>query len=45
MPERTAEELEMRIGWARINEKAEVEEEVLNGAFVVPSPYVKAVEV
>ena len=31
LPEGTAEELEMRIGWAKINDKAEVEEEVLNG--------------
>ena len=45
LPEVTAEELEMRIGWAKINDKAEVEEEVLNGVFVVPYPYVKAVEV
>ena len=35
----------MRIGWAKINDKAEVEEKVLNGAFVVPYPYVKAEEV
>ena len=27
----TAKELEMRIGWAKINDKAEVYEEVLNG--------------
>ena len=32
----------MRIGWANINDKVEVEEEVLNGTFVVPYPYVKA---
>ena len=32
----SAKELEMRIGWAKINDKAEVEEEVLNGLFVVP---------
>ena len=35
----------MRIEWVKINEKAEVEEEVLNGLFVVPYPYVKAEEV
>ena len=35
----------MLIWWAKINNKAEVEEEVLNGMFVVPYPYVKAVEV
>ena len=35
----------MRIGWAKINDKAEVEEEVLNGMFVVPHPFVKAEEV
>ena len=45
MPEGTAEELEMRIGWAKINDKAKVDEEVLNGVFVVPYPYVKAAEV
>ena len=45
LSEGTAEELEMLIGWAKINDKADVEEEVLNVAFVVPYPYVKAVEV
>ena len=45
LPEWTYEELEMRIGWAKINDKAEVEEEGLNGVFVVQYPYVKAVEV
>ena len=43
--ERTAKELEMRIGWTKINNKVEVEEEVLNGQFVVPYPYVKEVDV
>ena len=31
-------------GWAKINDKAEVEEEVFNGVFVVLYPYVKAVD-
>ena len=35
----------MRIGWAKISEKAEIEEEVLTGMFVVPYPYVKVEEV
>ena len=45
LPEGTAEELEMRIGWAKINDKTEVEEEVMNVVFVVPYHYVKAAEV
>ena len=45
LPQVTAEELETRIGWAKINDKAEVEEEVLSVEFVVPYPYVKAEEV
>ena len=35
----------MRIGWAKIGSGEEVEEEVLNGMFMVPYPYVKAEEV
>ena len=35
----------MRIGWDKISDKMELEEEVLNGQFVVPYPYVKAGEV
>ena len=34
----------MRIGWARIGSGEAVEEEVLNGIFTVPYPYVKAEE-
>ena len=45
LPDGTANDLEMRIGWAKIDDKAEVEEEVLNGQFVVPYPYVKTEEV
>ena len=37
----TANELEIRIGYYKINDKAEAEEEVLNGSFVVPCQYVK----
>ena len=35
----------MRIGWAKINDKAEVEDEVLNGQFVVPYPYMNTGDV
>ena len=35
----------MRIGWARINDKMEFEEEVLNGQLMGPYPYVKADEI
>ena len=35
----------MRIRWAKIGGREVVEEEVLNGMFVVPYPYVKAEEV
>ena len=45
LPEGRSEKLESHIGWANINDKAEVEAEVLNWVFVVPYPYVKAVEV
>ena len=41
----TPKELEMRIGWARIGNGEAVENEVLNGMFTVPYPYVKAGEV
>ena len=45
LPEGTAKELEMRIAWAKIGDGWSVEEEVLNGTFEVPYPYVKAEEV
>ena len=45
LPEGTPKELEMMIGWARIGNGQVVEEEVLNGVFEVPYPYVKAEEV
>ena len=45
LPDGTAKELEMRIGWAKINEKAEIDEEVLNGLFAVLYPYVMTGEV
>ena len=45
LPEGTPKELEMRIGWAKIGSGEVVEEEVLNGTFTVPYPYVNAVEV
>ena len=45
LPDGTPKELEMRIGWARIGSGEAVEEEVLNGIFMVPYPYVKAEEV
>ena len=45
LPEETTKELEMRIGWANIGSGELVDEEVLNGTFTVPYPYVKAVEV
>ena len=35
----------MRIGWVKIGSGVVVEEEVLNGIFTVPYPYVKAKEV
>ena len=35
----------MWIGWAKIWNGEAIEEEVLNGTFTVPYPYVKAVEV
>ena len=42
LPDGVPNELEVRIGWAKINDKMELEEEVLNGQFVVPYPYVNA---
>ena len=45
LPEGTPKALEMRIGWAKIVSGEVVEEEVLNGIFMVPYPYVKAEEV
>ena len=45
LPEGTPRELEMQIGWAKIGGGEVVEEEVLNGTFMVPYPYVKAEEV
>ena len=45
LPERTPKELEMRIGWTKIGNGEVVEEEVLNGTFEVPYPYVEAEEV
>ena len=45
LPEGTLKELEMRIAWAKIGNGEVVEEEVLNGVFEVPYPYVKAEEV
>ena len=45
LPEGTPKELEMRIGWDKIGSGEVVEEEVLNGIFTVPYPYVKAEEV
>ena len=44
-PDGTPKELEMRIGWAKINSGEVLEEEVLNWMFVVPYPYMKAEEV
>ena len=45
LPERTPKELEMRIGWAKVGNGEVIEEELLNGTFTVPYPYVKAEEV
>ena len=45
LPEGTPKELEMSIGWAKIGSGEVVEEEVLNGIFTVPYPYVMAEEV
>ena len=45
LPDGTSKELEMRIRWAKIGTGEVVEEEVLNGIFTVPYPYVKAKEV
>ena len=45
LPEGTPNELEMRIGRAKIGTGEAIEEEVLNGTFTVPYPYVKAEEV
>ena len=45
LPEGVSKELEMRIGWDKISDKMELEEEVVNGQFVVPYPYVKEVDV
>ena len=45
IPDGTPKELEMRNGWTRIGRGEAVEEEVLNGIFTVPYPYVKAEEV
>ena len=45
LPEGTTKELEIRIGWAKIGSGDVVEEEVLNGTFTVPYPYVKAEQV
>ena len=42
LPEETTKELEMRIGWAKIGDGEAIEEELLNGTFVVPYPYVRA---
>ena len=32
----------MKIGWAKVGNGEAIEEELLNGTFVVPYPYVKA---
>ena len=45
LPEGTPKELEMSIGWAKIGGGEAIEEEVLNGTFEVPYPYVRAEEV
>ena len=45
MPEGTPKEFKMRIGWAKIGSGEAVEEDVLNGIFTVPYPYVRAEEV
>ena len=45
LPEGTPKELEMKIGWAKIGDGEAIEEELLNGTFTVPYPYVKAEEV
>ena len=45
LPEGTPNELEMRIGWAKIGSGEVVEKEVFNGIFTVPYPYVRAEEV
>ena len=37
--------MERRIGWDKIGSGEVVEEEVLNGIFTVPYPYVRAEEV
>ena len=45
LPEGIPKELEMSIGCAKIGSGEVVEEEVLNGIFTVPYPYVMAEEV
>ena len=35
----------MKIGWAKVGNGDAIEEELLNGTFTVPYPYVKAEEV
>ena len=45
LPEGTPKALEMRIAWAKIGDGEVITEEVLNGVFEVPYPYVKAEEV
>ena len=45
LPDGAPKELEMRIGWTRFGSREAVEEEVLNGIFTVPYPYVNAEEV
>ena len=45
LPEGTPKELEMKIGWAKVGNGEAIEEELLNGTFVVPYPYVKGEEV
>ena len=45
LPDGTPKELEMRIRWPKIGTGEVVEEEVLNGIFTVPYPYVKAKKV
>ena len=45
LPDGTPKELEMRIAWAKIGNGEVIEDEVLNGVFEVPYPYVKVEEV
>ena len=41
LPEGVPRGLEMRIEWAKVTEKLELDEEILNGVFVVAYSYVE----